>query len=327
MKTIAVTYLQVAASAAALTFGWPGAVYAGNNGSGNSAGQLPVDQIEDIIRVEGDIENGILHLEVERKDVDSVRGPAGPLRPGAGAPQVPQVTFTPAFELNGDIFFQPLYGGKAFLNADTPLKEEELQPFIFTLLENGLIFQAFHQHLPMHPQIWFIHYRGTGDAIALAHAVRAALDVTSIPFPQEPPKNPKTPLDPSRLMAILHADQVSVGDEGVVTAWVYRRDQVYIDGVLVNPQANISTNIEFKPLDLDNPKTAADVVPDFSMESKEVVPVVKLMLNKLGWYQGCLYNQETNEHPQLFFDHMLKRGDPYELAAEIRKGLDLTDTK
>jgi hypothetical protein len=63
------------------------------------------------------------------------------------------------------------------------------------------------------------------------------------------------------------------------------------------------------------------------MESKEVVPVVKLMLNQLGWYQGCLYNQETNEHPQLFFDHMLKRGNAYTPAAEIRQGLNLTDAQ
>jgi hypothetical protein len=63
------------------------------------------------------------------------------------------------------------------------------------------------------------------------------------------------------------------------------------------------------------------------MTSPEVVPVVKLMLNKLGWYQGCLYNQETNEYPQLFFDHMLKRGNAYTLAAEIRQGLNLTGAR
>jgi hypothetical protein len=50
------------------------------------------------------------------------------------------------------------------------------------------------------------------------------------------------------------------------------------------------------------------------------------MLNQLGWYQGCLYNQETNEAPQLYFDHMVKTGDAYQLAAEIRQGLDLTDS-
>ena len=51
------------------------------------------------------------------------------------------------------------------------------------------------------------------------------------------------------------------------------------------------------------------------------------MLVDLGWFQGCLYNQETAEHPQLFFDHMLKVGDAYTLAREIRQGLDLTQSE
>ena len=312
MKTIPTRCLCVAASAAALMFWWPGAVFA----TSNSSGGLPVDKIEDIIQIQGDIENGILHLEVSRDDIGKVRGPRGP--------EVPKVTFDGAFEINGDIFFQPLGNGQAFLNADMPLKEEELQPFIFTLLKDGLIFQAFHQHLPMHPQVWFVHYRGIGDAISLAKAVSDAISVTTTPLPQAPPSNPKTPLNVSALKTILHADEISVGDEGVVTAWIYRKNTVIIDGIPVNPQANISTNVEFKPLDNNG---TADVVPDFSMESKEIVPVVKLMLNQLGWYQGCLYNQETNEHPQLFFDHMLKRGNAYTLAAEIRQGLNLTDAQ
>jgi hypothetical protein len=41
-----------------------------------------------------------------------------------------------------------------------------------------------------------------------------------------------------------------------------------------------------------------------------------------GWDIGCLYNQETGERPQLFFSHQFKTGDPYQLAAEIRKGLN-----
>jgi hypothetical protein len=65
-------------------------------------------------------------------------------------------------------------------------------------------------------------------------------------------------------------------------------------------------------------------VPDFSMTADEVAPVVQHMQG-MGWFQGCLYNQETDEHPQLYFDHMLKTGDAYALAKEVRAGLDLTD--
>jgi hypothetical protein len=62
------------------------------------------------------------------------------------------------------------------------------------------------------------------------------------------------------------------------------------------------------------------------MTGPEVMPVVKTMRAQ-GWMVNCLYNQETQEHPQLFFSHMLKTGDAYTLAAEIRRALDLTDSK
>ncbi len=42
------------------------------------------------------------------------------------------------------------------------------------------------------------------------------------------------------------------------------------------------------------------------MTSTEVMPVVTLM-RRHGWFQGCLYNQETSEHPQLYFDHHAQR--------------------
>jgi hypothetical protein len=215
--------------------------------------------------------------------------------------------------------FQPLGNGQALLNGDLALLESETQPFIASLLTHGLVFQAFHQHTPMQPQIWFVHFRGVSGPLTLAHEIRAAINVTSTPLPQTMPENPTTPLDPDRLASILHGD-AEVGDEGVVTVTVKRTTPVTVAGVRVSPEAGISTEIEFKPTGGMN----ADVVPDFSMTSGEVNPVVRRMLVDLGWYQGCLYNQETAEEPQLYFDHMVKSGDAYELAAEIRSGLDLT---
>lgn len=270
---------------------------------------LPVDQIEQIVGVPGEIKNGVLDITVARSDIGEVSGPRN-------------VVFTSAFEIAGDVFFQPVGQGRAFLNADMALLPDEVNPFLSALLKNGLVFQAFHQHFPlMTPQIWFVHFRGLGDPIKLAKAVRNVLSVTRAPLPQAQPQNSTSPLDANRLANILHG-HASAGDQGVVTVWVYR-PPVRIDGVLVNPQANISTNIDFKPLG----DSKAAVVSDFSMTADEVDPVVNLMLNDLDWFQGCLYNQETDEHPQLYFDHMLKTGDAYDLAAEIRRALDLTAAK
>jgi hypothetical protein len=107
----------------------------------------------------------------------------------------------------------------------------------------------------------------------------------------------------------------------VVTVDISRKGRIVIDGVEVNTDANLSTNVQFKPQGKGGNGAAA--APDFSLTSSEVTPVVSLMRGA-GWQVHCLYNQETAESPQLYFSHMLKTGDVYELAAEIRKGLDLT---
>ncbi|MBV9010233.1 MAG: DUF1259 domain-containing protein [Verrucomicrobia bacterium] len=305
LKTSKIPTIIVAAFALTCAPGVPSFAQA----TPDSSSGLPVKDIEQIMAVQGTVDNGVLDLSIDRNDLQPARGPV--YRP---------IVLTPSFELNGDVFFQPLAGGKAFMNGDLCVKEDETQRFIAALINHGLVWQAYHQHFPSHPQYWFIHFRGKGDPLALARGARAAIDTTSTPLPQSPPPHPSTPLDVERLGDILHASSISVGSDGVVTAWIYRTDRITIDGVVVNPQANISTNVEFKPIGGSN----AAVVADFSMTSSEVQKVVDLMFNHHDWAQGCLYNQETDEHPQLFFDHMLNRGNAYELAEQIRQGLNLT---
>ncbi|MEA2128938.1 MAG: hypothetical protein QOJ85_1829, partial [Solirubrobacteraceae bacterium] len=133
------------------------------------------------------------------------------------------------------------------------------------------------------------------------------------------PADPKTPLDHAKLAKTLHGSS-EVGKDGVVTVTVNRSDRIVVGGVEVSPEANISTNIAFLPLDGG---TRAAAAPDFSMTAAEVDPVCRRM-RAAGFEIGCLYNQETSEHPQLFFSHMLAVGDPQDLAVKIRKGLNLT---
>jgi hypothetical protein len=275
------------------------------------SGTLPVKQIETIVQAQGTVTKGVLVIDIERKDMGQVAGPIG-------------VTFTPAFELDGTLAFQPLGNRLAFLNGDLPLRPSETQPFIDALVANGIVFQAFHQHyIEMRPNVWFIHFRGLGDPLKLARGIHNAIKVTSTPLPQAPPAHPKSPLDAKLLGEILRG-QPSIGDEGVVTVNVARRDQIVIDGVKVSPEANISTGVLFKPLATTGSQAA--VGPDFGMIGPEVQTVVSVM-RRQGWFVGCLYNQETDETPQLYFAHMLKTGNAYTLAAEVRKGLDQTNSE
>src|SRR3954453_19331180 len=71
-------------------------------------GRLPVKQIEDIVGAEGTVSDGVLTIDIERDDIGNVRGPLG-------------VIFTPSFEVDGTLTFQPLGNDRAFLNGDLPL--------------------------------------------------------------------------------------------------------------------------------------------------------------------------------------------------------------
>jgi uncharacterized protein DUF1259 len=272
------------------------------------SGKLPADEIEKIVQAEGTVTNGVLSIDLSRDDIGDVKGPLG-------------VTFDGSFEIDGTLTFQPLGKRLAFFNGDLPLKPGETQGFIDAVLANLLTFQAFHQHyIEMTPQVWFIHWRGVGEPLALARAVHNVLKTTAISLPQKMPSHPKSPLDAKRLGSILHGD-AQIGDNGSVSVSVSRRGRIVIGDVHASPEANISTMVEFKPIGTAG---GAAVGPDFSMTGDEAENVVAVM-RKHGWFVGCLYNQETSEKPQLYFSHMLKKGDAYALAAEVREGLDKTN--
>jgi hypothetical protein len=271
-------------------------------------GRLPVQEMQKVLEAEGSTTKSVLGITVARDDLGTIKGPGG-------------VPIAAPFQLNHDLFFQPLGNKLAFFNGDVALKPSEVDPVIDAIIANDLVFQALHQHFyDFDPPVWFIHFRGMDDPVKLARAVRAVMAATSTPLPQQKPANPKTPLDVHRLAKSLHGD-AEVEDGGVVTVDVSRADTIAIGDVEVAPETNVSTNIQFVSLDGTDKNVA--VAPDMSMTSSETQPVIRL-LRKYGFDIGCLYNQETNEHPQLYFAHAFKVGNPYTIAAEVRHALDHT---
>ena len=279
-----------------------------------SGGDLPVKQIEEIMEAPGMVMNGVLSIEIDREDLDVTQH-----IPGYGS-----VPFKPAWENNGTFFFQSLGNGQVIMNGDFGgLLPEEIDPFIDKLLEGNLVFQALHQHFyDLDPQVWFIHFRQVGDPLQIARAAIAAVKVTSTPLPQSSPSNPTTPLPAEELGRILGGSP-TVGASGVVTVDVPRLNPIILGGVQISPFLNVANTISFEPLGNNGQAAAA---PDFSMIASEIQNVTRVMRGQ-GWVDGCLYNQETDEQPQLYFSHMVKLGDSVQLAKEIRKGLDQTNSQ
>jgi hypothetical protein len=78
--------------------------------------------------------------------------------------------------------------------------------------------------------------------------------------------------------------------------------------------------VAFEPLEGGGSQFAA-VAPDPGMTASEVNPTIGV-LRKEGFAVHCLYNQETDEQPQLYFSHALAVGNAEDLARKVRKAIN-----
>jgi hypothetical protein len=184
---------------------------------------------------------------------------------------------------------------------------------------NHLTVEALHQPFAgMHPQILSVYWRGVGDPLGLARSVNNVLRATGTRLPQTQPPGPQSPLDAERLAEILHG-AAQIGRDGVVTVIVGRRDRIQVADLRNAVSITTSSRIAFKP---ESPRgDVTDVAPNFSLKGTEVQRVVGDM-RQSGWHMSCLAHHETEESPQLYFAQMLKSGNAYALAKEIRHALD-----
>ena len=68
---------------------------------------------------------------------------------------------------------------KAAVAGDFVMLENEVEPILKALIENGIEVVALHNHMVHEkPRVFFLHYWGVGDAEKLATGLRAALDQT-----------------------------------------------------------------------------------------------------------------------------------------------------
>jgi hypothetical protein len=68
---------------------------------------------------------------------------------------------------------------RAAVAGDFTMLENEVEPVLKALIENGIEVVALHNHMVHEqPRIFFLHYWGVGNAEQLAKGLRAALDQT-----------------------------------------------------------------------------------------------------------------------------------------------------
>src|SRR5262245_7134116 len=144
------------------------------------------------------------------------------------------VTIKPALALGGWVAFKPMHGD-AMVMGDLVLLENEINPVVTKLIENGIEITAVHNHLlRANPATFYLHIVGTGDPVKMATAIHTALAQSKTPLAAPAATTaPPIELDTSQL------DQI-IGVKGQANGGVYqfgmpRRDPETEGGTALTP--------------------------------------------------------------------------------------------
>ena len=270
-----------------------------------------------------------LHVHAAGSDWDGVAkaiGRSGTEMPGGvyrvGLPRtdltvvVDGVQLKPALAL-GSYMVAQKSGKQAMVMGDLVLLQEEVNPVMKKLIEQGIEITAIHNHvLRATPQVMYMHYQGHGDAAKLAAAVRSALQESKTPLeaPAKPASQPTIDLDTGSIEKALGAKGTSNG--GVLAFSIPRAEPVKEHGMTVPPAMGLGIAINFQPT--GNGKAA--ITGDFVLVAKEVNPVLKALRDN-GIEVTALHSHMLDEQPRLFFMHFWANDDAQKLADGLKAAL------
>src|ERR1700751_2166384 len=129
------------------------------------AQDIPSDY-QDVLKYldrKGDFKDGVLKVNIPRGDLKiTVQGVATP---------------TP-FGFGGWVAFTKTTDGSEVMMGDLVLLEEEVNPVMSALLDNGIEVTALHNHFFWDdPHVYYMHVHGTGKAADLPRRVKPAIEL------------------------------------------------------------------------------------------------------------------------------------------------------
>jgi hypothetical protein len=254
---------------------------------------------------QGDYKANVLRVNVPRSDLKvTVDGVATPTPFGFGG----WLALTKGD--HGDVMM-----------GDLVLLEEEVNPGMSALLDNGLDVTALHNHFFCDdPRIFYMHVHGHGPAADLARKVKPALDligkvkITRAASPGNATLQPGA-LDTASLAKI-------VGSQGEQAGQVYKftigRDDFTLKemGATINARMGLNTWASFVGTDAN-----AAIAGDVAMLEGEVTPVLKA-LRSHGIQVVAIHHHMTGTSPVVIFLHYWGKGPAEKLAAGFRAALD-----
>ncbi len=250
----------------------------------------------------GDYKANVLKVNVPRSDLHVVI---------SGVP-----TPTP-FGFGGWVALTKGDEGNDVMMGDLVLLQEEVNPVMSALLENGVEVTALHNHFFWEePRLFFMHIHGHGKALELAKRVKPALDLIPRPAAAAPATAPPAPA-----FNLVALDNI-VGTKGEALGSVYKftlgRDDLNLKehGAAINARMGLNSWAAFAGNEDD-----AEIAGDIAMREREVNAVLKA-LRSHGLNVVAIHHHMLDTQPNVIFLHYWGRGPAPKLAVGFRAALD-----
>ena len=212
-------------------------------------------------------------------------------------------------------------GGAEVMMGDLVLTEDEVNPVMSALLENGLEVTALHNHFFWEqPRIFYMHVHGMGSASDLAQRLKPALALIPKPPAPAPGSTPPAAAPPALDSASLAKSVVYQGEQsGPVYKITIGRPDIKLQdhGATINARMGLNTWAAFAGTEAD-----AMVAGDVAMLDSEVNPVLKA-LRSSGINVVAIHHHMTGTSPTVFFLHYYGTGPASKLAQGVRAAVDV----
>ena len=273
-----------------------------------SAQDMPPDYAAVLKTVgkQGDFKDGVLKVNIPRSDLKvSVDGIATP---------------TP-FGFGGWFALTRGSGGMDVMMGDLVLMEQEVNPVMSAVLQNGLEVTALHNHFFYdNPRIFYMHVHGQGKAADIASKIAPAIALIgkSAPAAASAPGRALTgTLNTQRLAQIVGQPGEQNGDVYKIT--MGRPDLAVKEmGATINARMGLNTWAAFYGSDAE-----AVVAGDVAMKAGEVTPVLKALRDN-GIEVVAIHHHMTGTEPTVYFLHYWGKGPAEKLANGVKAAISQT---
>ena len=276
---------------------------------GATAQEMPTEyqEVLKILGKQGDFKANVLKINIPRKDLNVV---------------VDGVATPTPFGFGGWLAMTKGDGGVNVMMGDLVLTEDEVNPVMSALLDNGLEVTALHNHFFYEsPRLFYMHVMGHAKPADLARMAKPAVDlIGQVPSRHASPAPAAARVQPGKIDTAKIAK--IVGHEGEQNGSVYKitvgRDDLNLKemGASINARMGLNTWAAFVGDD-DHAAVAGDV----AMLEREVTRVLKA-LRSHGLEVVAVHHHMIGAKPPVIFLHYWGQGPVDQLASGFRAALD-----